>query len=210
MDTPTVADPGEITETADAAGVTFAWPAYKADAPSVPNKFTPYLLLCAVGWVVIGLFTAWQLFDSPKPFLVVWLFVWAAGLMVMVGQLLPLIRPVLPEHVRLETDRLSYYPGRGPDELRTCAELPNGKVVPVTPAPAAEVSKATVRGFTLDRVNDRQRLVVDTDGRRFEIGGCLTEAERAWLFAALQKWLGRPVVQPWSREARINKESAPS
>lgn len=210
MDAPTVTGPGEITETADAAGVTFAWPAYKPEAQRTQNLLTWVLLLLALAWTVGGLVTLWQLLRAPSGLMALWLGLWAIGQVFIVRGLLTVLRPVLPERVRLEADRLSYYPGRGPSEQRSCAELPNGKVVPVTPAPAAEVAKSAVRGFAIDRVNDRQRLVIDADDRRFEIGGCLTEAERAWLFAALQKWLGRPVVQPWSREARTNKESAPS
>ena len=49
-----------------------------------------------------------------------------------------------------------------------------------------------VGGFVIDRVNDRQRLYFDQNDRRVEIGGCLTESERAWLLVVFQRWLGEP------------------
>ena len=113
--------------------------------------------------------------------------------------------------MRLEADRLRYYPGRGPSEDRSCAELPSGAVVPVTPAPAAEAARSAIRGFTVDRVNDRERLYFDLDDRRVEIGGCLTESERAWLFAVLQRWLGEPRPAPaWARGARRDAPAVPA
>lgn len=207
MDTPTVADPGEITETADATGVSFAWPAYKAVGDASHAVAWWAFVITGIVWAVVWFFA---LAGAASVSGVLCLFGWTVGGAAFFWLLRHVVLPTTPELVRLEADALRYDPGSGPDYLRSCAELPNGKVVPVTPAKAAVVPKAAVRGFTIDRVNDRQRLVVDADGRRFEIGGCLTEAERAWLFAALQKWLGRPVTPPWSREARINKEQTPS
>lgn len=207
MDASAGADPGEITETADAGGVTFAWPAYKAVGDSSHAVARRTFVITGLAWATIWVFA---LVSAVRGSGFLWLALWTGCGAAFFWLLRWVMLPPTPELVRLEADALRYEPGRGPDYLRSCAELPNGKVVPVKPAPAAAVPKVAIRGFTIDRVNDRQRLLVDTDGRRFEIGGCLTEAERAWLFAALQKWLGRPVAQPWSREARINKESAPS
>ena len=76
-------------------------------------------------------------------------------------------------------------------------------MVPVTPSPPAEAARTAVRAFAIDRVNDRERLYFDLDERRVEIGGCLTESERAWLFAVLRRWLGEARPAPaWARGAR--------
>jgi len=135
---------------------------------------------------------AYKTGGSGKPgagYLAFGLFGWAA-------------RPILPESVRLEPDRLQYFPGRGPSESRSCADLPGGGVMPVTPAPAANVPRAAIRAFVIDRVSNRQRLYFDANDRRTEIGGCLTEAERAWLFAVLQQWIGSPCpARPWARSS---------
>jgi len=40
----------------------------------------------------------------------------------------------------------------------------------------------------LDRVGERQRLCFDRGADRFEIGSCLREPEREWLFDVLSEW----------------------
>ena len=207
----TTSDPdrGEITEAADTTGITLSWPAYKANARRYVSAgyLAIWLVFAALGWFTAaeavakrqgnGLFFFWSAFG-------------VVGTALALPHLWRLLRGRTPEFVRLEADRLKYDPGHGPSEARSCAELPDGKVVPVTPAPATEASRTAIRGFGIDRVNGRQRLYFDTDDRRVEIGGCLTEAERAWLFAVLQRWLGKPAAPPWSPAAQRHKEEAHS
>jgi hypothetical protein len=196
---PSGPDRGEIVEAADAAGVTFSWPAYKAGSAGywVVGFLVCWLFLCAL----FCFSSARDIARGPATTalyasLVGWAFVGIVGVAALWWQ----VRPHRPESVRLEADVFRYYPGRGPSDARSCAELPSGKVVPVKPAPAFELPKSAVRGFGVDRVNGRQRLYVDTDDTRTEIGGCLTEAERAWLFAALRAWLGAAQPKPWQRQ----------
>lgn len=200
----------EITADADANGLTLSWPAYKSDGGRYAGAGGLAIWLC--GWAA-GWFLAARaiVLGQGHPFLFLWFAFWTVGGVFVVLKLWEIIRSVRPEFVRLEADRLQYYPGRGPDEDRSCAELPSGAVVPVTPSPPAEAARSAVRRFAIDRVNDRQRLYFDLDGRRVEIGGCLTESERAWLFAVLQRWLGEPRPAPaWVHGARRAAPAEPA
>ncbi len=192
----------EITDAADANGVTLSWPAYKSDGGRYAGAGCLGFWLCgwAVGWFVT---LAVIVQGRGHPFLYLWFAFWTVGGAVVVAILRREVVPPTPEFVRLGTDALKYDPGSGPSESRSCAELPSGKIVPISPAPAAEVPKAAIRGFGVDRVNERQRLYFDLEDRRVEIGGGLTESERAWLFAVLQQWLGAPrPAAPWARKSK--------
>lgn len=200
----------EIAAAPDAAGVTLSWPAYK---PATGWEYgAGGLLFWLCLWTAGGL-TALAVLVSGKghPFLVLWLCGWAAGEWFAVVKLRELFRPPTPESVRLEANALKYDPGTGPREGRSCAELPDGKVVPVVPAPATEVGRAAVRGFGIDSVSGRERLYFDRGAHRVEIGGCLSASERAWLFAVLRDWFGEPRPAPaWSRGGRRGREGATS
>ena len=57
----------------------------------------------------------------------------------------------------------------------------------------------------------KEELEFRSGERRVEIGGCLTESERAWLFAVLQRWLGEPRPAPaWVHGARRAAPAAPA
>lgn len=209
--TPEMPAGAEITRTVDAHGVTLSWDAYKPGARSMQIPAAVFLLIWLSGWTIGGIVSVLSLVNGRgHPLLVLWLCGWAAGEVFVAWHLYNMFRAPTPESVRLEADALSYDPGCGPDEARSCAERPDGKIVPVTPAPAAAVARTAVRKFGIDCVNERERLYVDTDGRRFEIGGCLTGPERAWVLAVLQQWLGRSAAAPpWAREARHKEGTQP-
>lgn len=202
MDTLPDVPPGvDIVVARDAGGVTLSWSAYKVDGPRHSGSVGLAFWLC--GWAVGWFFGARAIvLGQGHPFLFLWFAGWTVGGGVVVWILVQSFRPVRPEFVRLEADRLRYDPGRGPSDSRSCADLPGGGVMPVAPAPAADVSRAAIRAFAIDRVSGRQRLYFDASDRRTEIGGCLTEAERAWLFAVLQQWIGNPrPARQWARSA---------
>ena len=203
----------EITVENDANGVTLSWSAYKSDGSRFAGAGFLTIWLCgwAAGWffaaraVVLG-----QVNSFALVFVLVWLAFWTLAGVVVVLKLVEMFRAIRPEFVRLEADRIQYYPGRGPSEARSCADLPSGGVMPVCPSPPADAPKSAVRGFVVDRVNERQRLYFDLDNRRVEIGGCLYESERAWLFAVLQRWLGEPSPAPsWAHGARRDPPATP-
>jgi hypothetical protein len=192
----------KITASIEAGGVTLSWPAYRSGQARYAGAWFLAFWLCgwAVGWFVAAYAIV---LGQAHPFVFVWLLGWTFAGGCVAWHQWEIFRPIRPEFVRLEADRLQYDPGRGPGEARTCAELPSGAVLEVTPAPATEVSRFAVRRFAIDRVNDRQRLYFDADDRRVEIGGCLSESERAWLFVVLQQWLGQPRPAPaWLRAGR--------
>jgi hypothetical protein len=200
----------EITTAVDAGGVTLSWPAYKSGSARFAGAGFLAFWLC--GWVAAWFLAARALvLGQGNLFLLFWLTFWTLAGVAVVRKLWGTFRSVRPEFVRLEADRLLYDPGRGPSETRSCAELPSGAVVPVAPAAATEALRSAVRGFTVDRVNDRQRLYFDLAGRRVEIGGCLTESERAWLLAVLRRWLGEAKPVPaWAHGARRDTSDAPA
>lgn len=199
----------EIAVAVEADGVTLSWPAYKSGHARYAGAGFLAFWLC--GWAVGWFFAArTTVLGQGHPFLFLWFALWTVGGGFVVWKLWEIVRSVRPEFVRLGPDRLQYDPGRGPSEERSCAELPSGAVVPVTPSPPAEAARSAVRGFVVDRVNDRERLYFDLDGRRVEIGGCLTESERAWLFVVLRQWHGEVRPAPaWARGARRNPADAP-
>jgi hypothetical protein len=198
---PTLPDPPpgcEITTAADGEVASFAWSAYKPGYTGLGAAagLLFWLALWTAGGVMAVLAVA---SGRGHPFLYVWLCGWLAGEVFAAVKVWQLVAPVRPERVRLGPDRLDYDPGRGPDEARSCADLPDGTVVPVTPAPAASIPKARIDRVGVDQVNGRERLFLDTPDGRMEIGGCLLPSERAWLLAVLRQWLGAPAHAPWTR-----------
>lgn len=95
----------------------------------------------------------------------------------------------VPESVRLEPEALSYNSGYNcffePDNLHHGTSRLKPKTAQRRPI---QLARSEIHQVILDRVGERQRLSLDWGADRLEIGACLTEPEREWLFEALQAW----------------------
>jgi hypothetical protein len=165
-----------IEERTDAEGVTLTWP-----VPSYgPWRYVAaavvfgWLYLWSIGWNdVAGQIIAGDQPDDAKYRLYFWLTGWSIGGAVAVYVIWCLVRRSLPESVRLQGEMLHFIPGRRGGSDR---------------ANPMSISRSAIRGIVLERITIVQRLFVDRGTDRVEIGECLCEPDREWLFAKLQTW----------------------
>src|SRR5262249_24071625 len=140
----------------------------------------------AAGWVAAA---AQLVRGGPQLFLVGWLGGWTVGGGVAIWVLWSMIGPARPGSIRLEAEWLRYTPGRNsmnPFQHRGWSYW-GGPSAPAATLPA-EVPRSEIRQFVLDRAGERQRLYFDRGADRLEIGACLREPEREWVYAVLQRW----------------------
>lgn len=99
-----------------------------------------------------------------------------------------LIRPTLPELLRITYDDIEFTPGRPPIRLWYTKKLsePFGPPDPVREP--TSYSRKSIRHFYLDREEGRQRLYFNAGRKCIEIGKGLSEKDREWLFLLLEKW----------------------
>jgi hypothetical protein len=166
--------------------VTLSWPA-PPDSRTWLYLDRLLMALWLYGWARCAVWPAGQVASgATDPFLVVWLGFWTLGGGVCAWVLLASFRRARPESVRLEAEVLRHDPGGrswcwGRRESRD----------PI------QVTRSDVRGFVLERDEERQRLYVDRGTDRREIGVALTQTDREWLFAVLRRWhAAEPAAAP--------------
>jgi hypothetical protein len=193
---------GSIIEQREtAAGVTLAWRLPGGDSSRFFSAAFILFWLClwTFGGAMAALFLVTGAWGWAKLFLLAWLGLWAVGEVTAVCSLWALLRPPRPESVTLGAEAFRYDPGYLPtaesadgrgaqpgSSLRWPGHWPARRSV-------IEVARDEVKEFVLERVGERQRLCFDHGADRVEIGPCLREPEREWLWAVLESWRqGRP------------------
>jgi hypothetical protein len=160
-----------IEECVDSAGVILSW----RPLPVRPDlRRVAFLGFWLCGWLVSLVYAVFHLLNGEsRAFLIFWLGVWTIAGGFALRALWAMLRPALPESVRLEADILQYDSG--------CRLQRRDKTV-------IEFARPDLRGVVLERVGERQQLRLNLGGEWLEIGASLREAERKWMFAVLQKW----------------------
>jgi hypothetical protein len=158
------------------------------------------LWLCGWAWALV--WPAGQVANgAAHPFLVIWLSFWTLGGGVFAWALLASFRPARPESVRLEAEVLRHDPGG-----RSWCWGRRERRDPI------QVARSDVCEFVLERDGERQRLYLDRGADRREVGAALTEMDREWLFAVLQRWReAEPAAAPARpRGAFLETRSSPT
>jgi hypothetical protein len=174
-------------------GSRFVWHLPSAN----PQRFSVVLFLAfwLCGWAFGWISAARKLASGgPHLFLIGWLGAWTIGGIAAIWMLWGLLRPTRPESITLRQSDLVYDPGRSPsNELlrnnwgyRSNREL--GRALTNRRKRSIAVAKSDLGTFVLDRVGERQRLYFDLGAERIEIGSCLGEPDREWLYATLERW----------------------
>jgi hypothetical protein len=184
-----------IQEREDLDGLTLFWKPSGLGCARV--AITGFLVFWLCGWTV-GLVTVIKglLEDGFHFFLVAWLLGWILGGLLVLFLLLTMLSPERPESVTLKTDSLHYQQGRF---LSAATTYPADRGAawgrrqsPLQPMvqkkEALDIDRTAVKAFFLERVGERQRLCFDHGADRIEIGACLREPEREWLFGILEAW----------------------
>jgi len=110
-----------------------------------------------------------------------------------------LLRPQRPESVTLSLTMFRYDPGRvwlwGVGRMSrnrwpygSWPQQPFDATSWSQPKQPVEISRTELPPFQLERAGERQRLTFDRGADRIEIGACLREPEREWLFDLLEDW----------------------
>jgi hypothetical protein len=180
---------GSVIEVAHGPeGVTLSWAGPSPGLSRFP--LAAFLLFWLGGWAFGWVAAAGQVArGGAPPFLIFWLGGWTVGGGFVIWSLWAMFRPVRPESVRLEAEKLRYDPGRAPSvpwQRHGWAGWDRPAAPKVTSA--MTVDRSDIRGFVLDRIGERQRLCFDRGADRLEIGAGLREPEREWLFTILRKW----------------------
>jgi hypothetical protein len=180
-----------IVEEADSEGITLRWP---VPSPGIARyAYAAFIAFWLCGWAVGWIAAAAAIIagGGPQLFLVGWLGAWTLGGGFVIWALWSMLRPAHPESVRLEVAWLRYDPGRSPMNPLQYGGWWHWGGAPAAPSSRrpVQVPRAEIGGFALECVGERQRLCFDRGADRVEIGACLREPEREWLYAILQRWL---------------------
>jgi len=123
-------------------------------------------------------------------FLLIWLGGWTCGGVFAMFLMVKIVRPGRPDSLQFESTRVTYLPGRkqfNPSVFNPWDQMQRYKDL-LTKSRPHVIEKASPEVFKLERLGDRQRLAIDVDSDRVEIGADLREPEREWLFAVLTQW----------------------
>lgn len=146
------------------------------------------LFLCV--WIVAGVFVAYRILRGDVPSgLFIWLVFWLWSLVWFAFVVVAIYKPSRPEGILLADDWFCYDPGATCPPMsgwdysfsihwRYVFHAPNRMVI----------SRQDLARFELVRTGDCQRLGFQHDLETVEIGNCLIEAERKWLFTVLEHW----------------------
>ena len=93
-----------------------------------------------------------------------------------------------PESIRLQTDSMEHIPGLPNLQRQRRSWWQRKAQFVATPTEPKTMPRSEIIAFKLDRVGKRQRLFYDRGSDRLEVGACLKEPDREWLFAVLQRW----------------------
>ncbi|MFO0949748.1 MAG: hypothetical protein U0835_01070 [Isosphaeraceae bacterium] len=144
------------------------------------------------GWAAGEYSVASELLSGKAPtFLIGWLAAWTAGGCAAMYAFWSMVRPSRPESLLLGDRELVYDPGWRVPPLTEMSQATSDGRNPLSRGRRVVVPREDVSRFVLDRVGERQRLTFDHGAKRVEVGACLGEPEREWLFGVLEQWRQR-------------------
>ncbi len=186
FDAPTLPEHSIVTVDGHDDGLRFAWPLWSS---YWNRRFTicfvainlPIFWAMAIALIIAFLLGHRHFFQLVAIPMII-------GLTRVTRDFLQLIRRTRSESVLLSSESISYDPG--------CFPRPNmSKVKPDPPVlglpkrPALTMRRNDIRNCLLDRSAKSARLILEIDEEGIEVGEVLNDAEKAYLFAILQRWL---------------------
>jgi hypothetical protein len=128
---------------------------------------------------------------APKVFLIAWLGGWSIGGCFAIAMLYRMLRPAIPESLTLSMPELGYDTGVPPMDFMSFNRqyyrsqtnpwkkvFQRRKIVIFSPSDISTLKLRDVEGGN--------RLTIDKENERIDLGQTLTEVEREWLFAQLK------------------------
>jgi hypothetical protein len=149
-----------------------------------------FLPIWLCGWAAGLIAVSYGLLDGRfPPVVLIWLAFWTVGGAWAIFTCWALYKPRRPEAIILADDWFGYDPGRTPPPMYGWG-YSFSKVwhFVFDPPKRIFVNKQDLAKFELGRLGERQRLTFENDIETVEIGQCLQESERRWLFSVLEHW----------------------
>ncbi len=153
-----------------------------------------FLIFWLCGWAGGLIATLHQVFVHPKGgpelFLIFWIGGWTIGGCFAMAMLYRLLRPPIPEKLTIASDQILYDSGLPPLDFMVFnyryqrtnpwkRVFQKRRIIPFSAAEGATLKLRDIEGGN--------RLTIDKDNERFELGTNLTEIEREWLYSILQR-----------------------
>jgi hypothetical protein len=155
-----------------------------------------FLCLWLCGWALGLVSVGGTLFsgEGASPFLIIWLVMWTFGGVFAIVMAYLLLRPQVPESIKLMHDQLIYDTGSTSMNMNPY-HMMKKKHLEMNPfsmlyqkRKTYALSKFECPEFILDGLADDQRLRFDLGADRIIIGETLKEPEREWLHEVLKEW----------------------
>jgi hypothetical protein len=178
---PAKPDGSAISEKEEFEGTSLSWP-----LPPLAFRYValPFLFIWTFAWAIGLLSVLHSLILSPDIVLFLWLVGWIAaggwGPIVVWASLRS-----RPESVLLGHGSLTYDPGWELDSPSILAGLMSG-TLPLSPRKPIVVPRNC--RFELEPVGEHHRLSFEHEGERIAVGADLGEQDREWLYGVLQNW----------------------
>jgi hypothetical protein len=127
--------------------------------------------------------------DGASVFLLFWLAAWTVAGVAVMYALYRALRPPVPESLRLTSNGVVYDSGVPPPSYNSgYFENPSRAWRSMHPKRTrVEIDRRQLQSLRLRETNEGNRLTVDADAMRIEIGKSASEIEREWLYHALVK-----------------------
>jgi hypothetical protein len=133
---------------------------------------------------------------NAHPFLVFWLAAWTLGGGFALWTVYRAFRPPVPEELKLLPNGIVYDSGVPPFQMNF--GYMNQKQAWQSYFPKrtiAEIDREQLRSLRLREIESDNRLTVDVDSARLDIGRAATEVEREWLYQVLAERYSLPALQ---------------
>jgi hypothetical protein len=123
---------------------------------------------------------------SANPFLIFWLGAWTVGGAFALWTIYRALRPSVPETLRLGQNGVTYDSGMAPFQMNFGyvnqkqawqSYFPKRTVV--------EIDRRQLKSLRVRETDSDNRLTVDVDSTRLDIGRAASEVEREWLYQVL-------------------------
>ena len=186
----------EISISYDDLDPTIVIPA-KADASRYFGGL--FLLFWLGGWALGFKSASTQLMEGKGGFfLVFWLGGWTVGGILAALTAYRILRPTMPETLRLKRGSVEYDSGIPPLELNTYRKNASGKEYwnsLLSRRLRASLDRQQLQTLRLRKTETGNRLTVDLGAQRLELASQASEVEREWLARLLARRYAIPALQ---------------
>lgn len=148
-----------------------------------------FLLAWLAGWGAGFANEVWRLLSGgANAFLVVWLILWTLGGAFAVYWAYRAFRPTVPESLRLLANSVTYDSGIPPHQFYSGYTSQSEAWKSMFPRRTrVEIDRHKLQSLRLRETEVGNRLTIDVEASRIDIGRSATEVEREWLYQVLAK-----------------------